>query len=445
MSRYPRSPFRNVYRSVRDRQNVRVSANRFLREELVSVAGLVGRAVRIADGSDVGRLGDLVARWDGQAYPPITGLLVRVGRREAFVSVEDVASFDGRGVLLASARLDLRDFERRDGEVLLSRDVLDHQLVDCDGIRVVRSSDLYIARVAGEWRLVGVDVGFHSLLRRLGPAGARNRPTPDRVIDWATIQPFGVGTRGLQLRRSNQSLARLRPSEVADLLEELGRTERQELLDSLGTESAADALEEMEPEELRSLLRELEPERAAELIASMEPDEAVDALRELDDRERSEVLATVPGALGRVLGALLEYPDDTAGGLMTTRLVAAREHERVGEIRGRLAATRGEHRDVDAIAIIDDGGRLIDDIPVVELFVAPAEGLLGELVGGAPPIVVVPESPLSDVVDQFIDSRRTSLLVVDDDDRPIGRILADDVIDALVPQRGRHRAPLRLS
>lgn len=444
MSRYPGFPVRNVVRSVRDRQQIRVTANRVLRGELVSVAGLVGRVVHIRDGSDVGRLGDVVARWDGQTYPPLTGLLVRVGRREAFVSMGDVESLDGRGVLLTSARLDLRDFERRDGEVLLAKDVLDHQLVDCDGVRVVRSSDLYVAHVAEQWRLVGVDVGFHSLLRRLGPARTRDRPTPDRMIDWAAIQPFGVGERGLQLRRSNQSLARLRPSEVADLLAELGRAERHELLDSLAPESAADALEEMEPEELRALLRDLEPSRAAELIASMEPDEAVDALRELDEQGRHDVLATIPGALGQVLGALLEYPENTAGGLMTVRLVTAREHERVVDVARRLAETSDEHRDVDAIAIVDAEGRLIDDIPVVELLVAQTEARIGDLAAASTPIVVVPDSSLPEVVDRFIDSRRTSLLVVDATGRPVGRIVADDVIDALVPRRGRYRAPLRL-
>jgi Mg/Co/Ni transporter MgtE len=272
----------------------------------------------------------------------------------------------------------------------------------------------------------------------------RDRPTPDRVIDWAAIQPFGVGSGGLQLRRSNQSLARLRPSEVADLLEELGRTERQELLDSLAPESAADALEEMQPDELRSLLRELDPARAAELVADMEPDEAVDALRELDEHERSQVFAAMPPALASLLGVLLEYPDNTAGGLMTTRLLVTRGDQTVADVRRQLTAARGEHGDVDAVVIIDAEGRLVDDVPLVELFVAASEQRIGELSAPAAPIVVSPDSSLSEVVDRFIDSRRSSVLVVDDHGRPAGRILADDVIDALVPQRGRHRWPLRL-
>jgi CBS domain-containing protein len=444
MVRRPPFPARGALRRRRDRPSPRLLANRALRDALLSVAGILGKTVRIEGGAEVGRLGDLVARWDGQPYPPLTGLLVRVGRRRAFVPIEQVSDLDRNRVVLGSARLDLRDFERRDGEVLLAADVLDHQLVDCDGVRVVRSSDLYVARVGEQWRLVGVDVGLHSLVRRLGPARWRDHPTPDRVIDWAAIQPFGVGAGGLQLRRPNQSLSRLRPAEVADLLEELGRSERQELLDSLEPASAADALEEMEPAELRALVRDLPPARVAELVVEMEPDEAVDALRELDEDDLGDVFAAMPLALAGLLRRLLAYPDDTAGGLMTTRLVVARPTDVVGEVRALLARERAERGDVDAVVLVDADGRVVDDIGVVDLVVAGDDEPIGDLVSETEPLTVTPDAPLSEVVDRFIDSRRSSVLVVSDDGRPTGRILADDVIDALVPNRGRHRLPLRM-
>jgi CBS domain-containing protein len=444
MARRPSFVARGALRSRRQRVGERLLTNRALRDGLVSVAGTVGWPVRIRDGSEVGRLGDLVARWDGEPYPPLTGLLVRVGRRQAYVSIDDVATFERAGVKLESARLDLRDFRRRPGEVLLARDVLDRQLVDCDGVRVVRASDLYIASVAGQWRLLGVDVGFRSLLRRLGPARRRNRPTPERVIDWAAIQPFGVGSPGLTLRRSNQSLSRLRPGEVADLLEELGRSERQELLDSLEPGSAADALEEMEPDELRSLLRELPASRAAELIVAMEPDEAVDALRDLDDEERDDVFATMPTALSVLLQQLLAYPDDTAGGLMNTRLVRAGVDDTVAAARAALVSERAGGTDLDAVVVVDADGCVVDDVSAVDLLLATPGQTVAELVAETEPVTVTPSAPLHEVVDRLIHSRRSSLLVVDDDGAAVGRILADDVIDALVQHRGRHRLPLRM-
>ena len=137
-----------------------------------------------------------MARWsDGQTYPPVTGLVIRVGRRLAFVPASAIDRIAHAEVLLRSARLDLRDVVRRPGEVLLAKDVLDHQLVDVDGVQVIRAADLYLAEVLGRIRLVGADVSTSTLLRRLGPRRWRPLPTPDRVIDWAAIQPFGESDR----------------------------------------------------------------------------------------------------------------------------------------------------------------------------------------------------------------------------------------------------------
>jgi CBS-domain-containing membrane protein len=444
MARRPSFPSPTALRNRRDRRTERLLANRAVANALVSVAGLVGRPVRISGGSEVGRLADLVARWDGQPYPPITGAVVRVGRRLAFVPGEQVSDIDRPGIELRSARFSLRDFERRPGEVLLAGDVLDHQLVDVDGVRVVRASDLYLARVVDGWRLVGVDVGYQSLLRRLGPTRWRARPTPDRVIDWAAIQPFGVDPGPLRLRRENQELARLHPSELADILEELGRTERHELLDTLEPDSAADVLEEMEADELRTLLRDLPPTRVAELLGAMEPDEAADALRDLDDDELHEVFSAMAPAVAAQLRPLLAYPERTAGGLMTTRLLLAHCEDRVGDVQARISDADDRH-DLAAVVLVDDDNRVMDDLPVVDVLVADADRRLEDLAAEAPPITVPASTPFSEVVDRLIDTRHASVLVVDDDQHPIGRILADDVIDALVPTRGRHRLHVRRS
>lgn len=143
-----------------------------------------------------------------------------------------------------------------------------------------------------------MDISLATLLRRLGPRLLRGRPTPERVIDWDAVAPFGddltTGPSTVRLRRSDDDLHRLQPSDFADLLEDLDRTERQSLLHRLDRETAADALEEMDPDELHALLREADPIRAAELLASMEPDEAVDALRDLSDTERTDILTRMP-------------------------------------------------------------------------------------------------------------------------------------------------------
>ena len=429
-------------RARRERRTRRLLANRTVTDALLSVAGLTGRPVRSGDGEAVGRIVDLVARWDGAAYPPVTGLLVRVGFRRVFVPIEQIAELSGDGGRLATTRLDLRDFRRREGEVLLGRDVIDHQLVDVDGVRVIRASDLYIASLAGTHRLVGADVGMGTLLRRLGPARWRARATPERVIDWGAIQPFGQPGRPLQLRRPNAALRAMRPADLADLLEELGRSQRQELLGQLDPEVAADAVEEMEPADVEQLLRESSTEQGAALLAGMEPDEAVDALRDLDPGERDELLAAMPAEQARELGGLLRYPEGSAGGLMTSRMVLTRPDEPVGAVRRRIREHPEDRAELDEVVVVDDDGRLLDTVPLVDvLLLAEPEQRMAELVEEPWPVTVSVDTPLSELVAKFVDSRAHSLVVLDSDERPVGRVLADDLIDALVESPRRVRFP----
>lgn len=440
MARRPPLSSGPLSRARRAERSRRVLTTRAVREAIVSLAGLVGRPV-IQGGKEIGALVDVVARWaDEHPYPPVTGVVVRVGRSLAFIDVELVEGLGRAEVRLRSAPLDLRDFERRPGEVMLARDVLDHQLVDVDGVQVIRAADLYLAPALGCIRLVGVDVSMQSLLRRLGPARWQPRPTPDRVIDWAAIQPFGESVPQVRLRTSNEGLQRLRPGELADLLEDLGRPARQELLAALEPEAAADALEEMDPDELEALLREAEPDRAAALLASMEPDEAVDALRDLSVEVREGLFAHMPAETARHLAELLDYPRDEAGGFMTTTVVMVTPPDTVAEVRQRLVELR-DHRDViDAVAVVDEAGRLMADLTLYQLMVADPATSLSELADGAEPVTVGPSADVAEVAAQLIESRRSSVVVVEDG-RPIGRILADDIVDALTPERGRLHFP----
>jgi hypothetical protein len=437
------------HHSVRPRlrhRSQRLLANRAVRDAIVSLAGVVGRPVRNQGGAEIGRLVDVVCRWSGdETYPPVTGLVVRVGRRLAFVDASAIQSIEHTQVLLKTARLDLTDFAPRPGEVTLADQVLDHQLVDVDGVQVIRAADLYLAPLFGRYCLVGVDVSVQSLLRRLGPARWRPTPTPDRVIDWGAIQPFGETEQGeapeVRLRTTNAGLERLRPGELADLLEDLKRPERQRLLDSLSAEEAADALEEMDPEELASLLREADPARAAQLVGAMEPDEAVDALRDLTSEERAELMAAMPEDKVADLIRLLGYPEDEAGGFMTTAFLVAATSETVGSLAARLAGQEDCPEELDAVALVDHQGRMVWDLALLQLLVNPADTVLADLVGEAEPVTVGIRAHVREVAERLIDARRMSVVVVDDDDQPVGRILADDVIDALLPERGRIHFP----
>jgi Mg/Co/Ni transporter MgtE len=173
----------------------------------------------------------------------------------------------------------------------------------------------------------------------------------------------------------------------------------------------------------------------------MEPDEAVDALRDLSDEEQSVLLARMPQQVQRELVRLLGYPGDQAAGIMTTVLACASPDETVAQVSQRLAEQTVHRTEIDSVAVLDKEGRLLGDISAFDLLVSDGARRLGDLMDPDNTLTLRPEDDLDTVATELVESRRSSLLVVDDDGRPLGRILSDDVLDALVPGHGRLHFP----
>ncbi len=419
-----------------------------LSKSLISAAGLAGCTVVHKGGQEVGTLVDLVFRWDtSEAYPPLSGILVKVGRRVVWIAASQVEEATRKSIRLNTAQLDLRDFKPRPAEVRVLQDILDHQLVDIDGARVVRAADLYVANNNKVLRLVAVDVSYRALLRRLGPARWRKHSSPGAVIDWSSIKSFGRSENGqsLKLASSRNELRKLRPGELADLLEDLGRAERRELLDSLTRDQAADALEEMQAKELGVLLREASPEEAAQYLTSMEPDEAADALRDIDEDLRRQLLELMPDDSSEQVNRVLSYDEETAGGFMNTAITTAPISETVRDLRKRLTDAKRPVAELEAVVLVDEAGKFVHDATMAELFLADPAKKLKDTITGPSPVTVPPGASIKDVSDLLINNRRSSVLVVDDAGRPLGRILADDIIDVLVPDGNRFHFPRILS
>ena len=288
---------------------------------------------------------------------------MRVGRRRVVRPDRPGRGDRDRPRHAASARLDLRDFERRDGEVVLNGDVVDHQLVDVDGVRVVRASDLYLARVAGVYRLVGVDVGFQTLLRRLGPTRWRHAADA-RACHRLGRDPAVRGRRARRRRRDRCGCTR-RTRRCGGC----GRRSSPTCSRSSGATSARSCWRSSTARPRPTRSRRWSPrssarccaspstDRAAELLAEMEPDEAADALPRPGSPTRPTSCSRPcrPSARSR-LRALLLYREGSAGGLMTTNLVLVRPEQTVGEVRRILRAEAEHQADVDAVIIIDDDG-----------------------------------------------------------------------------------------
>jgi hypothetical protein len=403
---------------------------------LVGVAGLLGRPALNASGDRIGRLADVVVRWDEDSYPAVVGVVLRIGRRRTFLHAADLSRIAHDRIEVGTPRVVMEEFERRAGEVLLMADVIDHQLVDVDGARVVRAADLYLASL-DTMRLVAVDVGLKALARRMVPGRRRTGAQPGVVLDWAGVQPVDAPGGKLTLRSSAEHLRRLRPAELADLLDDLGRRERHALLSHLAPDIAADVLEEAAAPYVSELLLAQPLDRVAELLRAMEPDEAAEAIRSIAEPRRTELLARLTDDEADRLRRLALHDPVSAGGNMTSRLVVVRRFDRVDEVRQRLREEPGAWVGLDAVVVVDDDGILIDDLSIAELFLADPDATLESMIGPPYPIVVKVTDPLREVIARFIDGRGNSIVVVDDQRRPVGRVLADDLVDALAPERDR--------
>jgi len=415
--------------SVLERKNIR--------DALVSVAGLIGRPIRDETGRDIGKLVDIVVRHGETTYPPVSGLIVKVGNSTSFIDASSISKFTHDEIRLSSMKVNLEEYKRRPGESLLDADVLDHQIVDVNGLRVVRSSDLYLAPLDREIRVVGVDISFRSFVRRIFPGSLSRRPTPEHVVDWAAVASLADGTGVVRSSESRAALSQLRPADLADLIEDLAGREQSALIELLDPDLAADALEEMEDDELQGLLRGLPSQRAAELISRMEPDESAEVLRDLDVDHRESIFAEMDSKIAAQLRKLVSFDETLAGGIMTTHILVTRETDTVGDALKLLVENR--ERDIsDGVVVVDAKGKLLDHIQIIELVAAKSSAELSTLIGPPFPTAINSNTRLKDVIEEFANNRGSSIIVIDEKNKPVGRILADDLVDALTSDEENH-------
>ena len=288
---------------------------------MLYLSQVLGRPIRDLEGESVATVKDVITRLGEEDHPQVTGLVARYRRRDFFVPRWRITEISESGVRLNSDILDLRPFERREGEVLLARNVLDKQLIDVDGKRVVRVNDVQLIGAESAWRVTGADVSLQGLWRRLAPAGFVGTRRPVEVIDWSDVGYLATDAATVQLKSSSDKLARLHPVEIARLAEALSYHHGSEVVESLDDETAAETLEEMPTAQQARIIGDMDEERAADILEWMSPDEAADVLGDLPEEKAEELLGLMEGEEQADVVELLPYEDDTAGGLMTTEFV----------------------------------------------------------------------------------------------------------------------------
>jgi CBS domain-containing protein len=393
-------------------------------------------------GDRLGRVEDLIVRLADGGYPPVTGLKARIGGRELFVPVDRIAALEPGAVRLAGEKLSLGRFERRAGEVLLGADVLGRKLVyvEAEPPILVTAQEIELACIEGWWRLVGVDHGPRARLRRLLPRRLRGLIADRPFIDWTDLEPFVGHVPSARLRFSHRKLANLHPAEIADLVEAASHDEGEEIIEAVGQdrELEADVFEELDEHHQLEFIRERPDSQVAAVIARMAPDDAADLIVEIDQDRRGRVLALLPPAKRRRIEALLGYNPSTAGGLMSPDFIGLAPGDTVERAIERVRSSDLAPGTLTTVYLIDSAGGLAGSVPVVGLLRAEPQTAL-EDVAEHEPVSVKTGADLPEVARTMTDYNLVMLPVLDEDERVVGVITVDDVLELTLPTGWRRR------
>lgn len=360
------------------------------------------------------------------------------------IRYDQVSSIElGRGISLSDEQL--TPYHDDEYMMRLGRDLLDQQIIDVNGRKVVRVNDVTLElRTDGPRDVIAVlevDIGIRSIFRRLlqGVVPPRivrrlQHPIPPNSIRWDmcnVIEPDSQ--RRLRLNISYEKLEAMHPADLADIVEELGPAEREAIFETIDSEAAADALTEIDPKMQVSILESLEPEKAADIVEEMAPDEAADLLSELEDETSEEILEEMETADKTEVQELLEYDEDTAGGLMNTEYITLHENATVADALAALKGNEDLLETLNALFLIDAEGKLVASVPIARLFVASGTARLKSLASETLIQVSVDEKQnrVTEIFDKY---NLLSLPVADEEGRLSGVITADDIISLL-----RHR------
>ena len=406
----------------------------------------IGQPVRDPNGEPLGTIADLIVAI-GDKYPPVTGLVVSTDRRRIFMPWPDVASFDDAGARLRVRTIDIGKFAQRPNEILLKQDLLDKQIVDIEGRKVIRVNDVSLDDVEGQLRVVAVDVGAAGLLRRLGMEGAfrtiaRNLriSVPERYIDWEDVDPLEATIASVRLRVPHAKLAELHPADLAAIIEDLAPRDRLGVLASLNDEALADVVEEMEPETQVDVLEDLTPERAADILEEMSPDDAADLVADLDQDTRDEILALMEKDEADEVQELLGYPEDSAGGIMTTSFITLEDHLTVGGAIDRLRELEPDAETIYYVYVTGDDGQLVGVLSLRDLIVSkPGTPIQDVMI--REPVAVSVNADQDEVAEVVAHYNLLAVPVVDEHGVLQGIVTVDDALDTVIPTAWKKRLP----
>ena len=411
----------------------------FLSEMIGRTAVLDGTGRKLT----VGRVSDFVVERPDDTFPKIDALVIKSKRGKHLAPVDSIVDFDANGNLVLR-EVPMREAPPDDEALYLVEDLFDKQIVDVDGRKVVRINDIEVARTGGALRVVAADIGFGGIVRRLG-GGSLNRALLERIprtlIAWDNVAPLhDLNPTKIHLSVSDSRLARLHPSDLAEIIGDLSARDAARVVGSLDDETAADALEHLDAETQRSIIDDLGAERAADIIEEMDSDDAADLLGELSEEQQEQLLREMDAETADDLRELVAYDEETAGGLMTTDYMWIYPHRTVAATIAKIRELAPETEFIYYLYVTDESEKLLGVLSLRTLLLSSPDDLIHTVMEGDI-VSVHPNVKSTEVASTIARYDLLACPVLDDAGKMLGIVTVDDAIDAIIPDRLKKQLP----
>ena len=397
------------------------------------VSELLKKPVLDKMGENIGVLTDFILV-PGDTFPKISALVVSRRKKIFVIDWEAVKLFNRHIISISLRESDLAPREMSEEEMLLCRDLLDKQIVDIDGAKVVRVNDLKVGEFHGHLCLMAADIGLRGLIRRIGLESQGERLSsffgykiPRNLISWNYLQSLKPKLTRLTLNIPRHKLSELHPADIAHILSQIPQKDRAALIDTLDVETAAETLEEMGTSDQASIIEELDAEHASDILEHMAPDEAADVLQDLPTDKANDLLQRMEKEGADEMEELLSHEEDTAGGLMTTEYLSLTKDLTVREAIDQVRLLSPNVETVYYIYILDKDEKLQGVLSLRDLIVSQQDNTLEEIM--THPVKTVRADADEKEVERIISKYRLiALPVVDDEGRLLGIITMDDIL-----------------
>ncbi|MBU0572968.1 MAG: CBS domain-containing protein [Candidatus Margulisiibacteriota bacterium] len=379
----------------------------------------------------------------GESFPKVTGLLVsRTNGKMSAILLGDIELVGKQFVSTSSIKKNVAFTELRNGELLLCRDVLDKQIVDVEGARVVRVNDLQLAKVDQDIRLIAVDVGFKGMLRRLGILPLVEWfeiDIHDRLIGWDHVEQLRTDLGRGVITIPHKHLSELHPADIAHIISQVHQQEKNAIFESLSESTAAEALHELEPMIAARILMTLNTKKALNILEKMPVDEAADVLGDLTEEKREEFLRLIKVRKAAEIRKLLKHEDETAGGLMTTEFITIPRELTVEQTINRLREMAPSAETIYYLYVVDEEGHLAGVQSLRQLIVSAPDKKIADLMVKDDIIALSAGANQREVADTISKYNLLAVPIIDDENKIIGIVTVDDVVEFVLPPISRRR------